>query len=101
MEMNQKVEWEKVISESCPTVFVGGFPKGATQASIQQFLYQINATGHVNLVHDVNGRSRGFAFITFQTMQEAQEFAQKEIFYDGKILDCKVSKDQKTTPTML
>lgn len=76
---------------SKPTVFVGGLPKCREVESVDHFMKSIASKGIHNIIIDAKKKLRGFAFITFETMKEAQDFLKKEHRYEGKLLDCKMS----------
>ena len=78
-----------------PTVFVGGFPKSANTQIINEYVKSICKHSEFILVTDSMYRSRGFVFITFNTLKEAKSFVKKNHVFEGKILDCKISLDHE------
>lgn len=82
-------------SDETVTVFMGGFPKTTDVVLIEQYLATICSDNECVAITDQNNKSRGFAFVTFNTIEEANEFVKKKFAYNGKTLDIRLSLDSK------
>lgn len=56
----------------CRKIFVGGLPPHASEDDVRKHFSQFGGVEHCSLKTDAEtGRSRGFAFITFSSVEEA------------------------------
>merc|ERR1711915_1149338 len=65
---------ELVPDEDDRKLFVGGLPQDAKQEDISAHFQTFGEIDNINIKTDpATGRSRGFAFVVFQTVQSLQE----------------------------
>lgn len=94
MESKQSEDGLNVRNYSAkPTVFIGGLPKSRHIKQVDDYIKTLSGNREYNVIVDARKKLRGFAFIMFDTIEEAQDFVKKEHWYQGKLLDCKLSLD--------
>lgn len=86
---------EHYTNEEPVTVFVGGFPKTTNVSLVDQYLATICLGNDFIAVTDANNNSRGFAFVTFKSIEEATDFVKQKFIYNGKVLDTRISLNNK------
>ncbi|KNZ59579.1 hypothetical protein VP01_16g5 [Puccinia sorghi] len=71
-------------------MFVGGLNWETTEDALKQYFAQFGNVVHCTIMRDpTNGRSRGFAFLTFSDPTVVNKVMVKEHFLDGKLIDPK------------
>lgn len=71
-------------------MFVGGLNWETTEDALKQYFSQFGNVVHCTIMRDpTNGRSRGFAFLTFADPTVVNKVMVKEHFLDGKLIDPK------------
>jgi len=71
-------------------MFVGGLNWETTEDALKQYFAQFGNVVHCTIMRDpTNGRSRGFAFLTFADPTVVNKVMVKEHFLDGKLIDPK------------
>ncbi|KAI9621337.1 hypothetical protein H4Q26_015836 [Puccinia striiformis f. sp. tritici PST-130] len=71
-------------------MFVGGLNWETTEDALKQYFAQFGSVIHCTIMRDpTNGRSRGFAFLTFADAAVVNKVMVKEHFLDGKLIDPK------------
>ncbi|MBW0506244.1 hypothetical protein O181_045959 [Austropuccinia psidii MF-1] len=71
-------------------MFVGGLNWETTEDALKQYFSQFGSVVHCTIMRDpTNGRSRGFAFLTFADPAVVNKVMVKEHFLDGKLIDPK------------
>lgn len=78
-------------SPAKPTIFIGGLPKDLDLKAANAFMKSMVGNRNYNIITDSKCKLRGFAFVTFNSEEEANLFLQKEHRYKNKVLDCKFS----------
>jgi len=86
--LNDDVASEKV------SVLMNNLPRDVEISAIEKKLALIIPDTNFRVVskkkNKPNCRSRGFAFIYFDTKQQAEQFLSKDYYYDGQFLNCKI-----------
>lgn len=94
MERSKSIEITKDSNHTGKfTVFVGGIPKSVDFNLAYSFMKTHIKKGNINIITDSKLKCRGFAFVTFDTLDDAHIFLDKEIKFNDKNLDCKLSMD--------
>ncbi|PLW15104.1 hypothetical protein PCANC_13956 [Puccinia coronata f. sp. avenae] len=71
-------------------MFVGGLNWETSEDALKQYFAQFGDVVHCTIMRDpTNGRSRGFAFLTFADPMVVNKVMVKEHFLDGKLIDPK------------
>ncbi|KAG0148562.1 hypothetical protein CROQUDRAFT_105647 [Cronartium quercuum f. sp. fusiforme G11] len=71
-------------------MFVGGLNWETSEDTLKHYFSQFGAVVHCTIMRDpTNGRSRGFAFLTFADPAVVNKVMVKEHFLDGKLIDPK------------
>ena len=60
-------------------IFVKGFPRESSESELRSFFEEYGAVKESKIVRDRNGVSKGYAFITFETEEVADEIRDKEV----------------------
>jgi len=81
-------------TEKICKIFVGGIPPQITELDITSCFSKFGQVVHVNLMIDKEtGRSRGFAFVTFEDPSAVQiVFSQPQVILGDKAVDIKTAK---------
>eukprot|EP00178_Gracilaria_changii_P025461 TRINITY_DN78443_c0_g1_i1.p1 TRINITY_DN78443_c0_g1~~TRINITY_DN78443_c0_g1_i1.p1 ORF type:complete len:200 (-),score=15.49 TRINITY_DN78443_c0_g1_i1:131-730(-) len=72
-------------------IFIGGLTQNAQETMLREYFRSFGPIEHVRVLRDCsNGRSRGFAYILFKTVQDCKA-AQNEThhYIDGKLVEVK------------
>ncbi|KAJ7579907.1 heterogeneous nuclear ribonucleoprotein HRP1 [Mycena floridula] len=70
-------------------MFIGGLNWDTTDESLREYFEQFGKVDACTIMRDAGGRSRCFAFLTFEDPASVNEVVVKEHFLDGKIIDPK------------
>ncbi|EUC66953.1 RNA recognition motif 1 in RNA-binding protein musashi-like musashi protein [Rhizoctonia solani AG-3 Rhs1AP] len=70
-------------------MFVGGLNWDTTDESLRSYFSQFGKVDACTIMRDASGRSRGFAFLTFEDPAAVNAVMVREHFLDGKIIDPK------------
>ncbi|KAG8908789.1 hypothetical protein FRB99_003027 [Tulasnella sp. 403] len=70
-------------------MFVGGLNWETTTESLTKYFSQFGKIDACTIMRDANGRSRGFAFLTFEDPAAVNAVMVREHYLDGKIIDPK------------
>ncbi len=76
------------------SVLVAGFPKEHDAKAIKAFIELISPNRNFKLIKKNVNQFKGLVFIYFDELEEAQAFCMKDFYYQGKLIDCKISKNQ-------
>ncbi|CAH7672514.1 hypothetical protein BY996DRAFT_4580594 [Phakopsora pachyrhizi] len=80
-------------------MFVGGLNWETTEDVLKHYFAQYGSVVHCTIMRDpANGRSRGFAFLTFADPAVVNKVMVKEHFLDGKLIDPKRAIPRGTAP---
>ncbi|KAH7339914.1 hypothetical protein B0J17DRAFT_570180 [Rhizoctonia solani] len=77
------------IHRICRKMFVGGLNWDTTDESLRSYFSQFGKVDACTIMRDASGRSRGFAFLTFEDPAAVNAVMVREHFLDGKIIDPK------------
>ena len=77
------------------SVLVAGFPKEHDSEAIRVFIESISPSKHYKQIKKNINQFKGLVFVYFETKEEAEDFCSKEYRYQGKLVDCKISKNQE------
>ncbi|KZZ94339.1 Nucleotide-binding, alpha-beta plait [Moelleriella libera RCEF 2490] len=82
-------------------VHVSNLDRSATEAELREVFAKFGTVVRVNIPQNVAGRSRGFAFVDFETRDEAATAAQElnNTKFRSQILGVQISKETKVKPT--
>lgn len=68
-------------------MFIGGLNWDTTDESLQRYFEQYGPVSSCVIMRDnATGKSRGFAFLTFEDPASVNEVTSREHFVDGKIV---------------
>ncbi|KAH8921798.1 hypothetical protein BT69DRAFT_1188208, partial [Atractiella rhizophila] len=70
-------------------MFVGGLNWDTTDDGLRNYFAQFGKVIHCTIMRDPSGRSRGFAFLTFEDPNAVNTVMVREHYLDGKIIDPK------------
>ncbi|KAM0745682.1 hypothetical protein T439DRAFT_295024 [Meredithblackwellia eburnea MCA 4105] len=71
-------------------MFVGGLNWDTTDDALRAYFSQFGRITHSTIMRDVeSGRSRGFAFLTFENPESVNTVMSREHYLDGKTIDPK------------
>jgi RNA-binding protein Musashi len=70
-------------------MFVGGLNWDTTDESLRNYFSEFGKVDACTIMRDAQGRSRGFAFLTFEDPAAVNAVMVREHFLDGKIIDPK------------
>ncbi|KAI0763216.1 hypothetical protein BC629DRAFT_975617 [Irpex lacteus] len=70
-------------------MFIGGLNWDTTDESLRKYFTQFGKVEACTIMRDAAGRSRCFAFLTFEDPQSVNAVMVREHFLDGKIIDPK------------
>ncbi|KAF9517413.1 hypothetical protein BS47DRAFT_1291031 [Hydnum rufescens UP504] len=70
-------------------MFVGGLNWDTTDETLRQYFSQFGKIDACTIMRDAAGRSRGFAFLTFEDPAAVNAVMVREHFLDGKVIDPK------------
>ncbi|KIJ52614.1 hypothetical protein M422DRAFT_156705, partial [Sphaerobolus stellatus SS14] len=70
-------------------MFVGGLNWDTTDESLREYFSQFGKVDACTIMRDASGRSRGFAFLTFEEPAAVNAVMVREHYLDGKIIDPK------------
>lgn len=85
---------ENLESRGKYSVLIAGFPIGTKLQIIQDYMDEISNGKTYSIIQRSNKKFRGFSFIHFTDKREAEEFCEREIRFNGKLLDYKLSVNQ-------
>ena len=78
--------------ESTLDVLVAGFPNNTLISKAQEFLESICQGNRFSIIKRSKSKFRGYAFIHFQFIEDAEKFIQKEHTFNEKQLDTRIVK---------
>ena len=84
---NEKPNYNNRIS-----VLLAGFPENTKLNHVENYLDSISGDREYTTIKKNNKKFRGFAFIHFDSKEEAEQFICKELRFEGKLLDYKLSE---------
>ncbi|KAI5887755.1 uncharacterized protein SCHCODRAFT_02638886 [Schizophyllum commune H4-8] len=70
-------------------MFIGGLSWDTTDEGLKNYFSEFGKVDAVTIMRDPNGRSRGFAFLTFEDPAAVNAVVVREHFLDGKAIDPK------------
>ncbi|KAF8525840.1 hypothetical protein BU17DRAFT_41224, partial [Hysterangium stoloniferum] len=70
-------------------MFVGGLNWDTTDETLRQYFSEFGKVDACTIMRDASGRSRGFAFLTFEDPAAVNAVMVREHYLDGKIIDPK------------
>ncbi|KAI0689102.1 hypothetical protein BC835DRAFT_1370485 [Cytidiella melzeri] len=85
--MNRPVRPSEMKEEG--KMFIGGLNWDTTDESLRKYFTQFGKVEACTIMRDAAGRSRCFAFLTFEEPQSVNAVMVREHFLDGKIIDPK------------
>lgn len=91
--LNQNTKNEKPITNDEVTVLIRGFPPNTDLQKIREYLNSICEEGTFKLSKK-KCQFHGYAFVYFQTIEQAQAFSKKKFHYDNLLLECKFPVDR-------
>lgn len=77
-------------------LFIGGVPFSSTEAALSAHIESVAKPETLKIVKDYNtGKSKGFAFVTFKTPEDAKLVQEKldQVVFEGRRLGIKEAKD--------
>jgi RNA-binding protein Musashi len=77
------------IIPTCSKMFIGGLNWDTTDESLRKYFTQFGKVDACTIMRDSTGRSRCFAFLTFEDPASVNAVMVREHFLDGKIIDPK------------
>jgi len=79
------------VDDSQDKVFVGGLPRTAKPAEVEEFFSQFGKVACVDMKYDENDRFRGFCFVTFEDKNSAEAVYRnhEENRFQGRWIDCR------------
>lgn len=77
-------------SESSSKIFVRGIPVKIKREEIIEFFSQFGKIRHCKLKkNSKTGRSVGYAYITYESMEDAAKLLNKQVEFSGRLCECK------------
>lgn len=97
---NRKKSREGAVAEG-REVHVSGLSPSATEDGIREIFSKYGTISRVNVPRNLSGRGRGFAFVDFETKEEAEKAASElnKTKFLNQILQVEVSKASNVKPT--
>ncbi|EHK43587.1 uncharacterized protein TrAtP1_001144 [Trichoderma atroviride] len=97
---NRKRNREGAVAEG-REVHVSGLGPSTTEDEIREIFSKYGTIARINVPRSDNGKGRGFAFIDFETKDQAEKAASElnKIKYVNKILQVEISKPSNVKPT--
>ena len=73
------------------TVIVTGFPQKTNKIEVEEFMLNISDGNKFDVKVDSKNYFRGFVYVKFQLLEEAEKFINKEYVFQKKLLNCRIS----------
>ena len=73
------------------SVLLTGFPENTKLENVENYLIQINNGRQYTIIKKNRSKFRGFVFIHYDSREEAENFISKELRFEGKLLDYKLT----------
>jgi len=82
--------------------FLGGLPSGVTEETLKEYFEKFGAVDNIMLKQDMNGKPRGFGFVTFETDEGCTAAIAKYADHtiDGKWIEVKKAEQPKGVETV-
>lgn len=83
-------------------LFVGGLPAAVTEEQLTTFIERYGAIANLRLMRYPNGKSRGFAFVTFLQESSSKRLLQcRNLTLQGKQIECKQAVSKEISSSMI
>lgn len=84
-------EFLKNDNDKTVTVIVTGFPQKTCTNDVEAFMHKITAGNKSDVKVDTKNYFRGFVYVKFKFVWEAEQFINKEYVFQRKLLNCRIS----------
>ncbi|KAL7921732.1 hypothetical protein ACQKWADRAFT_295100 [Trichoderma austrokoningii] len=97
---NRKKNREGAVAEG-REVYVSGLSHSTTEEQVREVFSKYGTIGRINIPRSINGKGRGFAFVDFETKDQAEKAASElnKTKFFNQILHVEISKASNVKPT--